>query len=57
MTESVYASKGLEDYSRMKRYSDYLDYDRLSLFREKGKAEAGLRNIGNSKPSLTQPAT
>ncbi len=57
MTESVYASKGLEDYSRMKRYSDYLDYDRVSLFREKGKGEAGLRNIGNSTPSVTQPAT
>lgn len=48
MTESVYASKGLEDYSRMKRYCDYLDYDRTTLFREKGKSEAGLRNIGNS---------
>jgi hypothetical protein len=57
MTESVYASKGLEDYSRMKRYSDYLDYDRASLFREKGKGEAGLRNIGNSTAPPTQPAT
>lgn len=49
MTESVYASKGIEDYSRMKRYCDYLDYDKETLFRDKGKSEAGLRNIGNSK--------
>ena len=48
MTESVYASKGIEDYSRMKRYCDYLDYDKETLFRDKGKSEAGLRNIGNS---------
>jgi len=57
MTESVYASKGLEDYSRMKRYADYLDYDKQTLFREKGKAEAGLRNIGNSNKLSMQLAT
>jgi hypothetical protein len=49
MTESVYASKGLEDYNRMKKYSDYLDYDKSTLFRDKTKSEAGLKNVGNSK--------
>lgn len=48
MTESVYASKGLEDYNRMKKYSDYLDYDKSTLFRDKTKSEAGLKNVGNS---------
>jgi hypothetical protein len=57
MTESVYASKGIEDYSRMKRYCDYLDYDKQTLFRDKSKSEAGLRNIGNSTPPPMQPAT
>lgn len=37
MTESVYASKGIDDYNRMKKYCDYLDYDKITLFREKGK--------------------
>jgi len=56
MTESVYASKGLEDYNRMKKYSDYLDYDKSTLFRDKTKSEAGLKNVGNSIYLNTQLA-
>jgi len=49
MTESVYASKGIDDYNRMKKYCDYLDYTSETLFRDKTKSQTGLRNIGNSK--------
>jgi hypothetical protein len=49
MTESVYASRGIDDYTRMKKYCDYLDYDSATLFQSKNKGQAGLRNIGNSK--------
>jgi hypothetical protein len=55
MTESVYASKGIDDYNRMKKYCDYLDYTSESLFRDKSKSQTGLRNIGNSKLSSIQP--
>ena len=48
MTESVFTSRGIEDYNRMKKYCDYLDYDKDTIFRDKSKNQAGLRNIGNS---------
>lgn len=38
----------MEDYYRNKAASEYLDYDRETLFR-KNKLYCGIRNIDNSK--------
>ena len=48
ITESIYSTITMEDYYRNKAASEYLDYDRETLFR-KNKLYCGIRNIDNSK--------
>jgi hypothetical protein len=49
VTESIYAAKGIEDYQKLKKYYDYLDFDKKSILRDKAtNNQCGLRNIGNS---------
>lgn len=51
VTESIYSSITMEDYYKNKAASEFLDYDKETLFR-KNKLYCGIRNIDNSKSML-----